>query len=225
MSFWNLSVKALVLVTSFLSLGLIGWTSPQVFELPQPRLKGRMSLEETLAQRRSIRSFKEGPLKLSELSQLLWAMQGITDPRGLRTAPSAGATYPLEIYVVVSNIQGLSPGVYHYMPQGHGLERIAEGDKRQVLYEAALRQAPVKTAPLVVVIAAEYERTVRRYGERGIRYVHMEAGHVAQNLCLQAVALGLGTVPIGAFEDEEVKNVLGLPEVHKPLYLIPVGRR
>jgi len=184
-----------------------------------------MSLEEALAQRRSIRSFKEGPLKLSELSQLLWAMQGITDPRGLRTAPSAGATYPLEIYVVVSNIQGLSPGVYHYMPQGHGLERIAEGDKRQVLYEAALRQAPVKTAPLVVVIAAEYERTVRRYGERGIRYVHMEAGHVAQNLCLQAVALGLGTVPIGAFEDEEVKNVLGLPEVHKPLYLIPVGRR
>lgn len=208
-----------------LSIGLIGWASPQVFELPQPRLKGTMSLEEALAKRRSVRSFREGPLKLSELSQLLWAMQGITDPRGLRTAPSAGATYPLEIYVVVGEVHGLNAGVYHYVPERHRLELVAEGDKRQALFEAGLRQAPLKEAPVVVVITAEYNRTVRRYGERGIRYVHMEAGHVAQNLCLQAVTLGLGTVPIGAFEDERVSAVLRLEETRKPLYLIPVGRR
>lgn len=210
---------------SLLSIGLMGRASPQVFELPQPRLKGTMSLEETLAKRRSVRSFREGPLKLSELSQLLWAMQGITDPRGLRTAPSAGATYPLEIYVVVGDVQGLSAGVYRYLPEGHCLEKVSEGDRRETVFEAGLRQIPLKTAPVVMVIAAEYDRTVRRYGERGIRYVHMEAGHVAQNLCLQAVALGLGTVPIGAFEDERVSAALRLPEAQKPLYLIPVGRR
>lgn len=219
-----LLIKTLVWL-SFLPIGFTGWASPQVFELPQPRLKGTVSLEEVLAKRRSIRSFKEGALKLSELSQLLWAMQGITDPRGLRTAPSAGATYPLEIYVVVGDVQGLNRGVYHYIPEEHRLEKVTEGDKRQALFEAGLKQAPLKEAPVVVVITAEYDRTVRRYGERGIRYVHMEAGHVAQNLCLQAVVLGLGTVPIGAFEDEMVSAVLGLQETRKPLYLIPVGRR
>lgn len=190
----------------------------QTVTLPQPRAQGTLTLEETLAQRRSIRSFDDRLLTRAELGQLLWAAQGITSPAGLRTSPSAGALYPLEVYVVTPD------GVYRYLPTGHQLVRQVAGDVRSALATAALSQSSVSDAPTVIVIAAAYARTIQKYGqEHSPRYVHLEAGHAAQNVLLQAVALGLGAVPIGAFYDEQVKEVLRLPADQQPLYLIPVG--
>jgi SagB-type dehydrogenase family enzyme len=199
-----------------------GTTSPsasRLISLPTPRLKGTLTLEEVLAQRRSVREFVDTPLTEAELGQLLWAAQGITHPAGLRTVPSAGALYPLEVYAVTR------AGVYRYEPEGHRLVVQVEGDVRPALHAAALRQDAVLNAAVVIVITAVYARTVQKYGEeRSPRYVHLEAGHAAQNVLLQAVALGLGAVPIGAFYDEQVQQVLALPSDHAPLYLIPVGR-
>lgn len=191
--------------------------------LPTPSLEGKVSLEATLAQRRSVRQYGEGPLTLEQISQLLWAAQGVTHPRGFRTAPSAGALYPLETYVIVGRVEGLPPGVYHYAPHSHSLARKAAADKRDELSRAALGQSPVRNAPATLLFTAFYERTTGRYGQRGIQYVHMEAGHAAQNVTLQAVSLGLGTVVIGAFQDDAVKKLLDLDAMEIPLYLIPVG--
>jgi SagB-type dehydrogenase family enzyme len=186
--------------------------------LPPPILEGGTSLEETLARRRSVREFDDTPLTAAELGQLLWAAQGLTSERGLRTAPSAGALYPLELYVVTAG------GVFHYEPRGHQLSAVRGEDRRAALYEAALSQEAVLQAPAVFVVTAVYARTEQKYGaQRSPRYVHLEAGHAAQNLLLQAVALGLGAVPIGAFQDEQVQETLGLPPDHEPLYLIPAG--
>ncbi|MCK4962680.1 MAG: SagB/ThcOx family dehydrogenase, partial [Anaerolineales bacterium] len=177
-----------------------------------------VSLEETLLRRRSVREFSSDTLSINEISQLLWAAQGITDPRGFRTAPSAGALYPLELYVLTQE------GVFHYDVQAHALETLIEGDLRQDLYRAALNQEAILQAPLTVVITAIYARIEVRYGRaRSPRYVHLEAGHAAQNILLQAVSLNLGSVLIGAFEDSRVQTVLELPSDHEPLYLIPVG--
>jgi SagB-type dehydrogenase family enzyme len=193
-------------------------STPTVIELPEPRLKGTLTLEETLAKRRSVRKFNDVELTQAEIGQLSWAAQGITHPAGMRTAPSAGALYPLELYVVTPS------GTYHYEPEGHRLTLVLEGDARPALHEAALGQEAVLEAPAVFVITAIYERTAQKYGEeRSPRYVHLEAGHAAQNLLLQAVALDLGAVPMGAFYDEDVQKVLELPPDHAPLYLIPVG--
>ena len=191
--------------------------SDERIALLSPVRSGRMSLEEALARRRSVREFSDKPLSDQDLSQVLWAAQGITHHEGLRTAPSAGALYPLELYLVNA------AGFYRYDPQHHALHRHSERDLRPALYRAALEQA-VREAPAVFVITAIYERTARKYGVvRSPRYVHMEAGHAAQNLLLQAVALGLGAVPIGAFHDAQVQKVLGLPTEEQPLYLIPTG--
>lgn len=192
---------------------------PQVIALPTPRLKSTISLEETLAQRRSVREFSDDPLTIEEIGQLMWAAQGITSPAGQRTAPSAGALYPLEVYVV------LRDGVYHYEPAEHQLRLRLRGDARQALFVAALEQGAVASAPVNIVIAAVYARTSVKYGDRTARYVALEAGHAAQNILLQAVALNLGAVPIGAFYDDQVKVALNLPSDHEPLYVIPVGRR
>lgn len=185
-------------------------------KLPAPKLKGELSLEETIRKRESIRNFKDKELTLDQISQLLWAAQGITHD-GKRAAPSAGATYPLEIYVVKSD------GVFRYKTEDHKLERAVEGDQRTPLALAALGQRFIAEAPIDIVMAAVYSRTSWRYRERAERYVHMEAGHAAENIHLQAVALGLGSVPIGAFSDGKVKSVLSLPKDHEPLYIIPVG--
>ncbi|MCF8051054.1 MAG: SagB/ThcOx family dehydrogenase [Desulfobacterales bacterium] len=193
-------------------------------KLPPARTDGSQSLESTLNQRRSVRSFADAPVTLPQLAQLLWAGQGLTDRRGYRTAPSAGATYPLELLAAVGDVDGFEPGIYRYLAAGHYLEKITKGDPRPELQRAALSQSAVAGAPVVFVISAVYERTLGRYGERGIRYVHMEAGHAAQNICLQAVALGLGSVVIGAFRDRQIQQVLSLDEDEHPLYLIPVGR-
>lgn len=188
--------------------------------LPPVKQKGNISLEEAITKRRSLRNFKKKDLGLAEISQLLWAAQGITAKKGgyeLRSAPSAGALYPMEIYLV--NKEGL----FRYMPSSHSLEVLAQEDLRPALAAAALGQGSVVEAPLDIVICTVYQRVTVKYAERGIRYAHIEAGHVAENIHLQAVALGLGSVPIGAFDDEAVKRALSLPSEHEPLYIIPIG--
>ncbi len=194
--------------------------------LPMPRIKGNISLEEALSMRRSIRDYKPEPLTIEQLSQLLWAAQGINEVvYGFRTAPSAGATYPLEVYVVVgeNGVKGLPAGIYHYNVHRHSLTVVKLGDFRDELARAALNQPWIRNAAIDIVITAVYERTTKRYGERGIRYVHMEVGHVGQNIYLQAAALGLGTVAVGAFYDDEVRKIIGAPENEHPLYIMPVG--
>ncbi len=195
-------------------------------KLPHPRLDGEMSVEKALRQRRSVREFRKGRgLTIEEVSQLLWAAQGITHPDGFRTSPSAGATYPLETHLVVGDVQGLSAGLYHYDPVGHDLVETASGDKRKQIAVGSLDQTAVQEAPILIVVAAVLERTTTKYGTRGVRYVHFEAGHVAQNVALQAAALGLACVTVAAFRDEEVKRAMKLGEAEEVLYLIPVGRK
>ena len=194
-------------------------------DLPQPTLRSDISLEETLRERRSVREYTDTPLSLGEVSQLLWAAQGVTADWGGRTAPSAGGLYPLELLLVVGNVDGLEPGVYRYRPSEHQLVKAREDDVRDSLAQAALGQGCVSEGAIDIVIAAVYEKTMRKYGERGVRYVHMEAGHAAQNLYLQAASLGLGTVVVGAFYDDQVRDILGLRESEAPLYIVPVGRK
>lgn len=191
--------------------------SPLVIHLPLPREQGPLSLEEAIARRRSVRDFTDQGLTDVEISQLLWAAQGITDPRGFRAAPSAGALYPLELYVVSAD------GLYHYQPHAHQLELLSEEDLRLAVWRVGLEQNALRDAPAVFLITAVFQRTANKYGARAERYVYMEAGHAAQNLLLQAVALGLAAVPIGAFYDDELQVALSLPADHEPLYLIPVG--
>jgi SagB-type dehydrogenase family enzyme len=198
--------------------------SRETVTLPEPVYAGDKSVEGLLRQRRSVRDYRDAALPLSDISQLLWAAQGITHAAGLRTAPSAGALYPLELYVVAGNVNDLAAGVYHYQADGHRLARMHRGDQRKPLARAGLAQTWIRDAAAVVVFAAVYDRTTRKYGQRGVRYVHMEVGHAAQNLFLQAEALGLATVVVGAFRDDEVAGVLQLPADVRPLALMPIGR-
>lgn len=186
--------------------------------LPPPREDGPFSLETLLSRRRSLRTFSPLPVTREELSQLLWSAQGVTHPQGFRTAPSAGALYPLETYVV--NDQG----VFRYVPLEHALVQLSKKDRRDELAHAALEQESISEAPLVVGFTSVDARTARRYGERAPRYAAMEAGHAAQNLLLAAVALDLGAVPIAAFDEERVRELLTASPQETPLYLVPVGR-
>ncbi len=194
----------------------------EAVELPQPSYESETSVEEALKSRRSVRSYKDESLTLTELSQLLWAAQGTTADWGGRTAPSAGATYPLEVYVVVGDVGNLEDGLYHYNPETHTITKKKQGDLRNELANAALGQDMLRKAPISFILTAIYERTTGGYGERGIRYVHMEVGHVGQNIYLQAESLGLGTVVVGAFHDDRVKDIFDIAE--EPLYIIPVGK-
>jgi SagB-type dehydrogenase family enzyme len=195
----------------------------QNFSLPNPKVSGDDSLEQLLKQRRSVREFRDEAVNLQQLGQLLWAAQGITHGDGMRTAPSAGALYPLELYVAVGKMDGLVTGLYHYYPGKHRLINTSSGDLRKTLARSALQQPWVQQAPMVIIIAAKYARTTRKYGDRGIRYVHIEVGSVAQNIYLQAQALALGTVIVGAFDDAAVADALHLPSEIQPLLLMPVG--
>lgn len=189
-------------------------------QLPAPIKSGRMSVEEAILKRRSERNFKNKDLGLSQIGQLLWSAQGITAQKtgyAFRAAPSAGALYPMEIYLIGKD------GLFHYLPAGHKLEVLGEADLRGSLAGACLGQSSVREAAVDIVICAVYQRVTGRYGQRGRRYVEIEAGHIAQNVHLQAVALGLGSVPIGAYDDQEVKEVLSLPDEQEPVYIIPVG--
>jgi len=188
--------------------------------LPTPKRKGEMSLEEAIDLRKSIRHYKDEPLTLEQVSQILWAAYGM-NTYGKRTSPSAGACYPFDVYIAVSNVKDLTPGLYRYNDKNHALELIREINLNGPLAKACLNQRHVENAPINIIIVARYERTTRRYGERGYRYVHIDAGHMGQNIYLQVTALGLGTVAVGAFRDEEVKKVIDVPG--EPLYIFPVG--
>jgi SagB-type dehydrogenase family enzyme len=192
--------------------------------LPDPP-KGLMGLDEAIKGRRSLRHFGPGPITLEETSALLFACQGMTDRRSKgRAAPSAGATYPLEAVLVAGTVESLNAGVYRYTPETQGLSLVLNGDRRAELSRAALGQEVIGRGAAVLVISAIYSRTTGRYGSRGVRYVDMEAGHAAQNVHLMAEALGLGTVVIGAFDDNGVRAVLGLDAEEAPLLLMPMGR-
>ncbi len=192
--------------------------------LPFPEINGNVSLETALKNRRSKRRFEPSSLSVEILGQLLWAAQGITSSKGYRTAPSAGALYPLEIDVVVSRVEALRPGIYRYLPHSHELVLKTNGYFQAALSEAALGQKSVRNAPAVLAICAVYARTMKKYGKRGKRYVHMEAGHAAENVYLQATGLDVNTVAIGAFHDTEVMKTLKLDPEERPLYLMPIGK-
>lgn len=192
--------------------------------LPAPRHDGEVSLEKTLLQRRSVRRWQDEALQLEEVSQLLWAAQGVTGARGLRTAPSAGALYPLEIYLVAGRVDRLTAGIYRWRMLQNSLSAVTPDDLRRELGRAALGQKAVATAPATFAVCAVYQRVTAKYGQRGIRYADMEAGHAGQNISLQAVALNLASVVVGAFRDGQVHRLLQLTQNETPLYLIPVGR-
>ena len=215
---------ALMLLGLALAWGVNGMDRDQGIELPQPALDGGVSLETAISKRRSVREFSRQALPLADVAQLLWAAQGVTSREGGRTAPSAGALYPLELYLVVGKVDSLPAGLYHYRPGEHRLRLVTDGDLRRALAGAALDQSWVRSAPAVLIIAGVYERSAKKYGQRARRYTHIETGHAAQNVYLQAQALGLGTVIVGAFDDAAVREVLGLPSDHAPLALMPIGR-
>jgi len=190
--------------------------------LPPPQTDG--VLARTLVARHSLREFSPRELTIGQAAQLLWAGQGLVSGDGRRTAPSAGARYPLSLLLIAGDVEGLSPGVYRYESAGHRVTRLLSGDIRESLAGAALAQEWISRAPAVVVVAATERQATQKYGERGVRYVHMEAGHAAQNILLQATALGLGGTPVGAFDDRAVARLLQLKRDEQPLYLLPVGR-
>jgi SagB-type dehydrogenase family enzyme len=194
--------------------------------LPEPNVEGDISVERAIRRRCSRRQFADEPIGLEYLSQVLWCAQGITSDDGRRrAAPSAGATYPLFLYVAVreGGVTGVEAGIYRYVPADHSLEPHSEGDKHRQIAAAALNQDFLAGAPALILMAADYPRTTVRYGERGIRYVAMEAGHIGQNIYLQAEALGLGTVAIGAFYDDQLAAAFGLSDDRDALYLMSVG--
>ncbi|OGW74875.1 MAG: nitroreductase [Omnitrophica bacterium RBG_13_46_9] len=196
--------------------------------LPPARHKGNVSVEEAIFGRRSIRAYTAEPLSLEEVSQLLWAAGGITVDAvtgPTRSYPSAGAMYPLTIYLVAGKVNGLEPGIYRYNWHDHSIDQVKDGDFREQLMLASLGQRMVGNAPANIVITAVYSWTERQYGKRGeVRYVPMDTGHAGQNVELQAEALGLGSVIVGAFNDDAVKEVLGIKD-EEPLYIIPVGKK
>ena len=196
-----------------------GKSGGETLKLPPPRYESEVSIEKALLERRSIRSYKEEPLTLNELSQILWAAQGITEPKkGLRTAPSPRAVYLLQVYVLPGNVTNLPMGIYQYQPQGHELIKIADGDKKAELFKAA-GQAPIKNAPVALVITGSSEKA------QNPAWMYLEAGHAAENVYLQAVSLKLGTVAMGGFKEDEVRKVLSLPEKERVLYIMPIGKK
>jgi SagB-type dehydrogenase family enzyme len=197
--------------------------SDSIIKLPPPDTVGQVTVEQALWHRRSVRAFADESLSLKQVGQLLWAAQGLNAGSKRRTAPSAGATYPMEVYLVGGKVKDLKPGVYHYSIDSHSLVLMQTGDHRAELAEAALGQKYMSAAPVVLVLAADFSRTAQRYAERAPRYVYMEAGHVGENVHLQCEALGLGTVMIGAFQDDRVKKLLQMEQ--DPLYIMPVGQK
>jgi SagB-type dehydrogenase family enzyme len=214
-----------VMVLGMTLLYLSAAPGATTIKLPPPLKTGGMPLAEALQVRRTVRRFASRPLDLAQVSQLLWGADGLTDPRGLRTSPSAGATYPLDLYLVVGErgVKDLAAGVYRYLVADHALTPVAPGDVRAAVARASLHQNWMAEAPVMVVITGEYRRCTARYGERGIRYTHMEAGNVSQNLFLAAEAQGLGAGIVGAFEDKALAQAVKLPRAHEPLLVLPVG--
>jgi SagB-type dehydrogenase family enzyme len=196
-----------------------------IIALPKPRTTSKLCVEEALRKRRTVRSYLRQPLNLAEISQLLWAAQGLTDRDGNRTAPSAGQTHPIEVYLAAWNVEDLPPGIYHYVPRGHGLERLSDREVKAELAEASSGQEWIADGAAVFVLVGVPERARELLGDRCTRMVHMEAGHVSENIFLQSLALRLGNAFVGRFEEEKVRAIIGLPESELPLALMPVGRK
>jgi len=231
-------ILALMGSSMLLTAGL-NKTGNSVIPLPPPQKKGDLSVEAALQNRRSERQYKKTPFSKEILGQILWAAQGITERSdnppsfwgdrpwagGFRTAPSAGALYPMDVYVVVGDVEDITPGVYRYFPGRHALEHTKDGDHRQDLSRAALGQSCVHNGAVVLILSGVYARCAAKYGERAQRYTHIETGCIGQNIYLQAESLGLGTVMVGAFDDERVQSVLGLSQDEMPLAIMPVGHK
>ena len=198
-----------------------------IMELPKARTTGTMPVEKAIDERRTVRSFRADAMTIEQLAQLLWAAQGITGRRGLRAAPSAGALYPMDVYAVIGadSVAGMDAGVYRYIPADHSLSLSTGGDMRRALARASLGQMWMAVAPVNFVITAEYARVCGKYGDRGVRYAMIEAGHVGTNIFLQAEAIGLGAGIVGAFRDREVAEVMNIPGAHEPLLIMPVGSK
>ena len=220
-------IKLTGLKLLFFSITLVAMPvvhSSDTIILPEPRLDSDVSVERAIQSRRSVREFSNIPLALAEVSQLLWSAQGLTDSKGLRSAPSAGALYPLEVYLVAGNVTGLKAGTYQYSPDGHKLRRIKDGDSRMELATAAYKQLWIKDSAALLIFSAIAKKTTWKYGQRGIRYIHIEVGHSAQNVFLQAQSLGLDAAVVGALDDDRIKAILDLSTEEEVLYLMPVGR-
>ena len=205
-------------------IGGVSMANPEVYPLPGQEKGVEGSLMDLLHHRRTVRDFSPQPVSLAAVGQLLWAAQGISSPRGLRTAPSAGALYPLELHLIAGAVAGLPAGHYRYLPRGHALQLIDPGDLREPIARAALRQSWIAQAPALVVVSAVEARTTGKYGSRGVRYVHMEVGHASQNLLLQALAMGLGAATVGAFDDAALNRLLALPSGEQSLVILPFGQ-
>jgi SagB-type dehydrogenase family enzyme len=199
-------------------------TKPLSIALPAPLRKGKGSVEQALAARRSRRSYASAPVTLAEAGQLLWAAQGVTGPEGQRTAPSAGALFPLELYLAASRVEGLAPGIYRYNAAEHALELHVAGDRRREMTAAASGQDCMRFAACALVLAAVPERCAK-YGDRAAKFIHIEAGHAAQNVYLQAESLELGVCAVGAFSAGEVQRAAELGRDEQAVYLLTVGRR
>lgn len=198
---------------------------PRILKLPAPVASGGLSVEQALKERRSLREFGAVPLTLQELSQLCWALQGVTDDKGHRTAPSAEASYPLKVYVIAGYVTGLASGLYRYLPDKHELKVLALGDKRaELVSRAVAEQTWIKEAPAAFLVVGIKARVPKASGPKGVRFMWTEAGLAAENVLLQAVSLGLGGTIVGGFEPGAVRSFFGLPQGEEPLALLPVGR-
>jgi SagB-type dehydrogenase family enzyme len=210
----------------------VGYSQADTLPLPAPVIKGKYSLEEVMQKRRSVRNYADEAVSLQTASQILWSAYGVTEKRdkpahirgGLKTAPSAGARYPLEVFLLAGNVMGLEPGLYRYIPEKHALVLVTRGDMREAAAVAARNQKMVAEAPITIVYTADFERTTSRYGDRGKNYVYVDLGHSAQNVYLQAEALNMHSCAIGAFADEEIHKVLQLPKNENVIYMMPVGK-
>lgn len=205
--------------------GSKGVSTMTEIKLPKATISSNNSIEKVLFSRRSVRTYKNEPLTLNQVSQLLWSTQSITSPRGLRIAPSAGALYPLEVYLIAGNVTDLPAGIYKYDHKNHKIKKVVDGDKRQDICDACLGQSPVKDGAINILICGIYSRTTGKYGDRGKQYVHVEVGCVAQNVYLQVESLGLGTVYIGALDDKQIKQIAKLPASEIPFCVLPVGKK
>jgi protease I len=215
------------LLTIIVSVGLVATgfcqrpdrpVTLRIVQLPQPKLSGPMSLEDALAKRRSIRTFSPMGLTYDQLGQLAWAAQGITDSKtGFRTAPSAGAIYPIKLYFATEQ------GLFVYNPADHTLVQTVDKDIRAELSKAAMGQAAVAQAGCSIIITGSINDVAARYGQKARTYIILEAGHIAQNILLQAVTLELGAVPIGAFDTNPVRRLCHLTSELEPFYIISVG--
>lgn len=226
MSFVNYLITTVIfafVIVAFVIYIKSDYRKEQKFSFPTPNFDGEISVEKAIKLRRSIRSYKQEPLTMAQVGQVLWAAQGITSNDGFRTAPSAGATYPLEIYLIAGKVVDLTSGIYKYLNKDHAIIKISDGDKRAELSDAALSQEWIKEAPIAIVVCGIYERTSKKYGDNASKYVHMEVGCVAQNVYLQATALGLGTTFVGAGEEEKIASVLHLDKNEHALCILPVG--